>query len=64
MSPFINFCEFREIFIGHTPTMNWDTDKPMRAVNIFNIDTGARHGGRLTIMDVRTKQYWQSDLVG
>ncbi len=63
IGPFINFCEFNEIYIGHTPTMNWGTDKPMRAVNILNIDTGARQGGKLTIMDVRTKQYWQSDVV-
>jgi serine/threonine protein phosphatase 1 len=63
LGPFINFCDFHEIYIGHTPTMNWETDKPMRAVNILNIDTGVRHGGKLTIMDVRTKEYWQSDVV-
>ena len=63
MAPFVNFCAFHEIYIGHTPTMNWKTDRPMRAVNVLNIDTGARQGGRLTIMDIRTKEYWQSDLV-
>jgi serine/threonine protein phosphatase 1 len=63
MAPFINVCDFHEIYIGHTPTMNWKTDKPMRAVNVLNIDTGARQGGKLTIMDVRTKEYWQSDIV-
>jgi serine/threonine protein phosphatase 1 len=54
---------FREIFIGHTSTINWATDKPMQAANIHNIDTGAGHAGRLTIMDVATKQFWQSDPV-
>ncbi|HXB29036.1 MAG TPA: metallophosphoesterase [Puia sp.] len=63
IGPFINFCECNEIYIGHTPTVNWGTDKPMHAVNIFNMDTGARQGGRLTIMDIRTKEYWQSDVV-
>jgi serine/threonine protein phosphatase 1 len=63
MGPFINFCDFNDIYIGHTPTMNWETDKPMRAVNILNIDIGARQGGRLTIMDIHTKEYRQSDAV-
>lgn len=54
---------FNEIFIGHTSTLNWNTDKPMQAANIHNIDTGAGHGHRLTTMDVESKEYWQSDLV-
>lgn len=54
---------FNNIFIGHTPTLHWKTDKPMHAGNIYNIDTGAGHTGRLTLMDVRTKEYWQSDTV-
>jgi len=54
---------FREIYIGHTPTTNWNTDKPMTALNITNLDTGAGHKGRLTIMDVDSKEYWQSDPV-
>lgn len=55
---------FLEIFIGHTPTTNWDTDKPMKAFNIINLDTGAGGTGKLTIMDVDTKEYWQSDYFG
>lgn len=50
--------QFDSIFIGHTPTTKWHTDQPMRALNIFNIDTGAGHNGRLTIMDVDTKEFW------
>lgn len=53
----------KEIFIGHTTTMNWKTDKPMNAANIWNLDTGAGFKGRLTIMDIESKEYWQSDLV-
>ena len=54
---------FKEIYIGHTSTMQWKTDQPMNAVNIYNLDTGAGHAGRLTIMDVATKRCWQSDPV-
>lgn len=34
---------------------------PMNRANVWNIDTGAGWGGRLTIMDIDTKKYWQSD---
>jgi serine/threonine protein phosphatase 1 len=52
-----------EIFIGHTATTNWDTDKPMWAANIWNLDTGAGFRGKLTIMNIETKEYFQSDEV-
>lgn len=55
--------KFTNIFIGHTTTLNWGTDKPMQASNIINLDTGAGSKGKVTIMDVETKEYWQSDLV-
>ncbi|WP_420316158.1 metallophosphoesterase [Ekhidna sp.] len=51
--------QFNEIFIGHTPTIKEDT--PMQAFNVWNIDTGAGWNGKLTIMDIETKEYWQSD---
>jgi len=54
---------FKEIFIGHTPTSNWETDQPMKAANVCNLDTGAGHTGRLTIMHVASHEYWQSDIV-
>jgi serine/threonine protein phosphatase 1 len=41
--------------------MNWKTEKPMQAVNVLNMDTGARRGGKLTILDAHTKEYYQSD---
>lgn len=34
---------------------------PMNRCNVWNLDTGSGWGGRLTIMDVDTKEYWQSD---
>lgn len=36
---------------------------PMHADIIWNLDTGAGWAGKLTIMDVDTHEYWQSDLV-
>lgn len=72
--------KFKEIFIGHTATTNWDQFEqihkggiiahvqkpittPMHAANIWNIDTGAGgKKGKLTFMDISTKEIFQSDL--
>ena len=55
---------FDEIFIGHTPTINWENldgtprTHPMNAGPIWNIDTGGGfEGGRVTIMDIDEKTY-------
>lgn len=53
----------KEIFVGHTSTISWDTDKPMNACNVWNLDTGGGFYGKITIMDIDSKEYWQSDLV-
>ncbi len=36
---------------------------PMKRLNVYNLDTGSSKDsfGRLTIMDVETKEYWQSN---
>jgi serine/threonine protein phosphatase 1 len=54
---------FNEIYIGHTPTLNYDETAPMHACNVWNIDTGAAFKGSLTAMDIETKAFWQSDVV-
>ncbi|MEO7766341.1 MAG: metallophosphoesterase [Ferruginibacter sp.] len=54
---------FSEIYIGHTPTLYYDVDIPMHACNVWNIDTGAAFTGKLSIMEIETKQFWQSDIV-
>ena len=54
---------FHEIYIGHTPTLHYDVDVPMQGCNVWNIDTGAAFYGKLTAMNVDTKEFWQSDLV-
>ncbi|MEP6677405.1 MAG: metallophosphoesterase family protein [Ferruginibacter sp.] len=54
---------FNEIYIGHTPTIHIGTFEPAKAVNVWNVDTGAAFNGKLSILDVDTKQFWQSDVV-
>lgn len=54
---------FSEIYIGHTPTLHYDSFEPMNAVNVWNLDTGAAFNGRLSILDAHSKQFWQSDVV-
>lgn len=57
----IKDTRIKQIFLGHTATTAWETDMPMHACNIWNLDTGAGFWGKLTIMDVDTHEYWQSD---
>lgn len=54
---------YNEIFIGHTPTINYDTDVPMKGCNVWNVDTGAAFYGKLTAMNIDTKKFLQSDPV-
>lgn len=52
---------FKEIFIGHTPTLNYNIEIPMNAINVWNIDTGAAFTGKLSAIDIDTKEYFQSE---
>ncbi|TRZ45885.1 metallophosphoesterase family protein [Robertkochia solimangrovi] len=54
---------YHEIFIGHTPTTRIGYDVPLNFASVWNLDTGAAYMSPLTIMDVETKEYWQSDRV-
>jgi serine/threonine protein phosphatase 1 len=54
---------FHEIYIGHTPTLYYYMTVPMQGCSVWNIDTGAAFKGPLTIMDIDTKEFWQSDPV-
>ncbi|MEN1783931.1 MAG: metallophosphoesterase [Bacteroidota bacterium] len=57
------FRNYSEIFIGHTPLSKTGHAVPQQGANVWNVDTGAAFKGPLTIMDVDTKKYWQSDPV-
>ncbi|MBL7471885.1 metallophosphoesterase family protein [Robertkochia sediminum] len=52
---------YDEIFIGHTPTIRIGKTTPVNVATIWNMDTGAAYRSPLTIMDVDSKEYWQSD---
>lgn len=56
---------FDEIYIGHTPTSGIvkGTYKPINLHNVWAIDTAAAFEGYLTIINIDTKEYEQSDLV-
>jgi len=54
---------YKEIFIGHTPLSKTGHAVPQHGANVWNVDTGAAFKGPLTIMDVETKEFWQSDAV-
>ncbi|PKG41317.1 metallophosphoesterase [Psychroflexus sp. MES1-P1E] len=54
---------FNEIYIGHTPTTRIGETKPMNLANLWNIDTGAAFKGPISLVDIDSKQVWQSDPV-
>ncbi len=54
---------FKEIYIGHTPVTKIGKKTPVNCANVWNIDTGAAFKGPLSIIDVDTKEFWQSDPV-
>lgn len=54
---------YKEIYIGHTPTIRFAHDKPMNALNVWNVDTGAAFTGKLSAIDIDSKTVWQSEPV-
>ena len=54
---------YQEIFLGHTPTARFGHSRPVKFCNVWMLDTGAAWDGCLTIMDINSKQYYQSDPV-
>lgn len=52
---------YNEIYIGHTPVSRIGETVPVQMACVWNIDTGAAFKGPLTIMDVNTKEFWQSE---
>jgi len=54
---------FENIFIGHTQTTYWKKTTPIFADKVINLDTGGGwYTGKVTIMNIDTKEFWQSDL--
>ena len=55
------FLLYDEIYIGHTPVTKINQTIPIKKACVWNIDTGAAFKGPLTIMDIDTKEFWQSE---
>ena len=51
--------EFSEVYIGHTA----ENDGPNQYGNLWNMDSGCGWHGKLSIMNIDTKEIFQSDLV-
>lgn len=51
---------YDEVYIGHTPI---PFHYPIQSGDVWMMDTGAGWSGVLSIMDIRTKEYWTSDPV-
>ena len=51
------------IYIGHTPTTRINQTTPVNKACVWNVDTGAAFKGPLTILNVETKAFFQSDLL-
>lgn len=52
---------YKETYIGHTPVFRIGETVPVQMASVWNMDTGAAFKGPLTIMDVDTKEFWQSE---
>lgn len=52
---------YHEIYIGHTPTTAWGITTPWKRSNVWNLDTGAAFKGKLSILDIETGTFYQSD---
>lgn len=65
----IDYCKrgkkikmFDEVFIGHTSTQGINNDTlPINYENLWCLDTGGGWIGKLTIMNIDTKRFWQSN---
>ncbi|MBN2611839.1 MAG: metallophosphoesterase, partial [Bacteroidales bacterium] len=56
--------KYDEVYIGHTPTINFGKTEPMKICEIYLMDTGAGwRGGVLTMMNIDTKEMFSSDRV-
>ena len=53
--------DFDEVYIGHTPVHRFGYFHPIKACEVWMMDTGAGWNGVLSIMDIDSKEYYTSD---
>lgn len=54
---------YDEVYCGHTPTLHYNATTPLHYSNVWLMDTGCAYqtrGGKLSIMNISSKQIWQS----
>lgn len=56
----VNLTPYEEVFIGHTPV---PSEKPIHCCGVWLMDTGAGWSGRLSMMNVNTRELFSSDPV-
>jgi len=56
------YSKYDEIYLGHTTTSSF-SKYPFKAGNVWLMDQGAGFEGYLSILDVDTKEFWQSNKV-
>lgn len=54
---------YKEIFIGHTPVCYIAEQIPVNRANVWNVDTSAAFKGKVSALDIDTKEFYQSDCV-
>lgn len=61
----VKVAQYKEVYIGHTPTISLSESQttPLQLGNILLMDTGAAFTGYFSIIDIDTKEVWQSDQV-
>lgn len=53
--------KYKEVFVGHTPTLNFGSRLPINVCELWMMDTGACFGGPLSMMNIDTKEIFQSE---
>ena len=61
--PDYRYGNFERIYVGHTTTECYCQNVPIKLCNIFMLDTGAGWSGNLTIMNIESGEFWQSEYV-
>ena len=57
----IELGSYTEIYVGHTPTLNFNSLVPLKFCNVWLMDTGAGwNGGHLSMMEVSTGKLFRS----
>lgn len=57
---------YDEVYVGHTPLFNYNRYEPTQWSNVIAVDCGAcypNNGGRLGLIDIKSKQTWVSDKI-